>query len=270
MNGAVPGFSFIVHTSSSIVYPPGMLHYFKFRQDLFDPEPARDVYLKRGPGKGWPEECPPMRAANGFGFDLLANFDVTFVRTKTAWKAEPDTVIESDFDYAASADTDGQPLTQQYAWFWEKGQKLPHVITDNVWAEIKNQVKVSTYLFLKTDPNELLMFTDVPNLARPFKALTAVVDTDWYPASYPWHVVLELDRSQKKIKIAKGTPLCRVIPLRRDTYFAAPMSPADFDAFFERGQRWLSTHGKVEHEGTVDITRTYVKQQLKSRFVVMK
>ena len=29
-----------------------MLHYFKFRQDLFDPLPARDVYVKRGPGKG--------------------------------------------------------------------------------------------------------------------------------------------------------------------------------------------------------------------------
>ena len=31
-----------------------MLHYFKFRQDLFDPEPAKDVYIKRPSGKGWP------------------------------------------------------------------------------------------------------------------------------------------------------------------------------------------------------------------------
>ena len=55
-----------------------MLHYFKFRQDLLDPVPARDVYLKRARGKGWPEECPPIRAANAFGFDVLANFTVTF------------------------------------------------------------------------------------------------------------------------------------------------------------------------------------------------
>ena len=103
--------------------------------------------------------------------------------------------------------------------------------------------------------------------------MTALIDTDWYPASYPWHVVIELDPKEKQVKIKKGEPLCRIIPLRRDTYFAQQMSPASFDDFFSRGQQWLSTHGKVEHEaaaaGTVDITRTYVRQQLKSRFVVM-
>src|SRR5688572_4498246 len=94
-----------------------MLHYFKFRQELAGPVPARDVYLKRGPGKGWPEECPPIRAANAFGFDLLANFGVTFVRTRpkggkragksgtageadAPWRVEDDIVIESDFDWA--------------------------------------------------------------------------------------------------------------------------------------------------------------------------
>ena len=24
--------------------------------------------------------------------------------------------------------------------------------------------------------------------------MTALIDTDWYPASYPWHAVIELDR----------------------------------------------------------------------------
>src|SRR5687767_4192274 len=61
-------------------YSFAMLHYFKFRQDLFDPSPAREAYVKRGAGRGWPEECPPIRAANAFGFDLLANFDVTFIQ----------------------------------------------------------------------------------------------------------------------------------------------------------------------------------------------
>jgi hypothetical protein len=85
-----------------------MLHYFKLRQDLFAPVPARDVYVKRGPGKGWPEECPPIRAANGFGFDLLANFGVTFTRRRNkTWAATPDTVIQSDFDYAASEESAG-------------------------------------------------------------------------------------------------------------------------------------------------------------------
>ena len=84
--------------------------------------------------------------------------------------------------------------------------------------------------------------------------------------------MIELDRSQKPIAIKKGEPICRLIPVRRDAYFAKAMSPAMFDEFFERGQQWLATHGKFEHEstgGAVDITRTYVRQQVKSKFIVM-
>ena len=209
-----------------------MLHYFKFRQDLLDPQPAKDVYVKRGPGKGWPEECPPIRGANAFGFDLLANFDLTFIRKRTGgWKLEADIVIESDFDWASDAasvaEVDGgddqeegedanvpesRPLTQQYAWFWEKGQKLPHVITDNVYAEIDNQCKVSSFLYLKTDPNEILLMSDVPNVRRPWRAMSALIETDWFPASYPWHAVIELDRKESRITIEKGEPICRVTP----------------------------------------------------------
>jgi hypothetical protein len=131
-------------------------------------------------------------------------------------------------------------------------------------------VKVSSYLFLKSDPNEVLMMTEVPNLRRSWRAMTAVIETDWYPASYPWHCVIELDRDAKRVTIRKGEALCRVIPLRRDTYFAGQMSPENFDAFFARGQQWLATHGKFEHEGAVDITRTYVRQQARSKFIVMR
>ena len=251
-----------------------MLHYFKFRQELSAPAAGKEVYVKRGAGKGWPEECPPVRAANAFGFDLLANFDVAFVRSRNGqWKVEPDVIIESDFNYSSDAEQEGSPLRQQYAWFWEKRQKLPHVISDNVYQQIRNQVKVSSFLFLKTDPNELLYMTDVPNLGRPWRSVTALIDTDWYPASYPWHCVIELaPSSHKRIEIKKGEPLCRVIPVRRDTYFAGEMTPDEFDSFFARGQKWLATHGQFEHEGgagTVDITRTYVPQQVKSKFVVM-
>src|SRR5215210_5659907 len=147
-----------------------MLHYFKFRQELLDPSAGKDVYIKRGRGRGWPEECPPVRGANSFGFDLLANFDVTFIRKRDGdWRVEKDVTVESDFDWhppasddGGGAETDadaGRPLSQQYAWFWEKGQKLPHVISDNVYAQINHQVKVSSFLYLRTDANELLMMT---------------------------------------------------------------------------------------------------------------
>jgi hypothetical protein len=247
-----------------------MLHYFKFRQDLLDPQPAKDVYIRRPSGKGWPEQCPPIRAANGFGWDLLANFSIEFIRTKTRWTVKPDVVIESDFDWSSSESSEGRPLAQQFAWFWEKGQKLPHVISDNVYGEIKNQVKISSYLFLKTDANELLLMSDIPNLARPFRPMSAIVDTDWYPASYPWHTVIELDPTQKRIQIKKGDPICRVIPLRRDTYLAQQMGQSEFNDFFTRGQQWLATHGQVQHEGVVDIARTYAKQTMRSKFVVLK
>ena len=251
-----------------------MLSYFKLRQELFAPVPAKDIYVKRGPGKGWPEECPPIRAANGFGFDILANFDLVFVKSRGGWRVENDIVIQSDFDYAGGEESDGKPLSQQYAWFWQKGQKLPHVISDHVYEQVQNQVKVSSFLFLKTDPNELLYFTDIPNMERPWRAMSALVDADWYPASYPWHVVLELGRDEKKITIARGEPICRVMPVRRDTYFAQEMSPGQFDEFFARGQQWLATHGRVEHEsaaepGQLDITKTYVRQQVRAKFVVI-
>ncbi len=255
-----------------------MIRYFKFRQELFGPVPAKELYQKPGPGKGRPEECPPIRAANGFGFDLLANFDVTFRQDSTGdWSVIDDVTLDSDFNYAATDSSDGLPLSQQYAWFWEKGQTIPHVISDNVYAEIRNQVKISSFLFLQSDPNELLLIGDLPSHSRTrnWHAVGALIDTDWYPASYPWHAVIELSPAAKEVTIEKGTPLCRIVPVRRDTYFAKQMSPVEFDDFFSRGQKWLSTHGRVEHEagaegeaGTVlDITKTYGKQQLKSRFI---
>src|SRR5437773_8786755 len=111
-----------------------MLHYYKFRQELFDPVPGRDVYIKRPRGRGWPEQCPPIRAANAFGFDLLANFGVTFVQSRGGrWRVVDDIAIQSDFAFAARENSPGVPLAQQYAWFWKKGQKLPHVISDDVY-----------------------------------------------------------------------------------------------------------------------------------------
>lgn len=257
-----------------------MIKFYKFRQDLFAPAPGREIQHKPGKGRGWPEECPPIRTANAFGFDLLANFDLTFRYARGQWRVENPLVVESDFEWSPGEEAEGRRLSQEYAWFWEKGQKLPHPISDNVYEVIKHQVKVSTFLYLATDPNEVLLITDPPNLHRPFRAVSALVETDWYPANYPWHCVLELDPAARRIDIKKGEPLCRVIPVRRDTYFAKPMEVAEFDAFFERGQRWLQKHGKPHGHGgetpagagagMLDITRTYVRQQAQSSFIVLE
>lgn len=251
-----------------------MLHFYRFSSAIEPPVPARDAYSKRPPGKGWPEECPPLRAANAFGWDVLASFDMVFRREQDgSWRLEKEVEVESDWLFrpgeGVAEEEDGVPLTQVNAWFWEKDQMLPHVITPDVYPEIRNQVKVSTFLYLATDPNELLFITDIPNLARPFRALTVLVDTDWYPASYPWHTVLELNSHEERIVIEKGTPLVRLYTVRRDSYFAREMSLGDFELFFARGQEWLKRHGKGEPGGNMDITRTYVRQQQKSRFSVI-
>ena len=95
------------------------------------------------------------------------------------------------------------------------------MISDNVYEQIRNQVKVSSYLFLKTDPNELLLMTDVPNLHRPWRAMTALVDTDWYPASYPWHCVIELSPRGEADHDREGRADLPGDPGAADTYFAA-------------------------------------------------
>ena len=183
-----------------------MLHYFKFRQDLFAPAAAKDVYVKRGAGKGWPEECPPIRAANAFGFDLLANFDVTFVRGKAGLARRGRRRHRERLRLRRARTRRGQAARAAVRVVLGEGaEAAARRSRDNVYEQISNQVKVSTYLFLKTDPNELLLFTDVPNLARPWRAMTALVDTDWYPASYPWHVVIELPPGEKRVTIKRAS-----------------------------------------------------------------
>lgn len=262
-----------------------MLHFFRFSSEVEAPVPAKETYLKRPPGKGWPEECPPLRAANAFGWDVLVSFDMVFHQKDGSWSLEKEVELESDWVFSPDVqeedgpvsheashhgpEAEGIPLTQKNAWFWDQDQVLPHVISKDVYPHVQNQVKVSTFLFLSTDPNELLFITDIPNLSRPFRALSALADTDWYPASYPWHCVLELDPSRKEIVLEKGTPLCRLTTVRRENYFAKEMSPAEFERFFQRGQEWLARNGKGEPSGMMDITRTYVRQQRKATFSVV-
>jgi hypothetical protein len=254
-----------------------MLRFYKFSDEVAAPVPAREAYGRRMSGKGSPEECPPLRAANAFGWDVLAPFAMTFRRGEDGtWTILDPRELESDWVYTPpgaggeeAGEEAGAPLVQANAWFWEKDATLPHRIAPEVFAQLRNQVKVSTYLFLGTDPGELLYMTDVPNRTRPYRALSVVLDTDWYPASYPWHCVLELDDSEREVTIEQGEPIVRLFLVRRDNYFAQEMSPAEFERFFERGQSWLARHGRPGSTDMLDITQTYVKQQRRSTFSVI-
>ena len=250
-----------------------MLRFYKFAEEIPAPAPARAVYEERQSGKGWPEECPPLRAANAFGWDVLAAHDMSFEQRSGRWTVAEPVDVESDWAYSASDDkeraADEEPMVQRNAWFWDEDQILPHAISGEVYKNISNQVKVSTFLYIASDENELVYMTDIPNVERPFRALSALIDTDWYPASYPWHCVLVLSPAEKEIHISRGEPLCRLFTVRRDHYFASEMTPSEFEGFFHRSQEWLRRYGKGEKDDMVDITGNYVKQQRLSKFSVI-
>jgi hypothetical protein len=248
-----------------------VLRYFKFHRGLPGPAPARESYGPRLRGRGWPDQCPPIRAANAFGWDVPAAFDMTFRRRRDGGFALEDPVdVQGDWAWAPRGvpAEDAVPIVQRNAWFWDRGQKVPHVISPHVYARLRNQVKVSTFLYLWTDPGEMLLMTEVPNRRAPFRAFTALLDTDWYPASYPWHCVLELAASEREIRIAQGTPLCRLLIVRRRSYAAVEAPEAAFDRFFAKGQRWLARHAKGPPSEMMDITGAYARQQRKARFSV--
>lgn len=250
------------------VYPGTVIHYYRFHDDVLAPVPAAETYVPRGKGRGWPEQCPPIRAAHSFGWDVLASVDLAFQREDEGWSIASSADLEADWVVEPVDGGPAEPLVQAAAWFWDENQELPHPISPEVWPALRDQVKVSTFLFLRTDPGEMLLFEDLPHSGRPFRVLPALVETDWYPASYPWHCVLELDRGHERIEIARGTPLCRLRPVRRDAYFAQEMSATEFETFFDRGQAWLLSHGKGPPSAMMDITGAYARLQRRSSFSV--
>ena len=84
--GTGPGFRRTIRSAHRAIQcysrysSPGMSPLFQIPPGSLRAASGKDVYIKRGPGKGWPEECPPIRARQRLGFDLLANFDITFIK----------------------------------------------------------------------------------------------------------------------------------------------------------------------------------------------
>jgi len=248
-----------------------MLTFYRFHADLPALVPAKPVYNKPAPGSGWPDHCPPIRAAQAFGWDVINPFTMRFVRdAEGAWDIDEAVEVPSDVDLG-----DGTtPHPQLNAWFWEKGQTRPHVISDNVYPLIRHQCKISTYLYLHTEPGWLLMMTDVPNRRRDWRLITTVIETDWYFPAHPWHTVIELPRIEEsdvaEVVIEEGEPLCRLIPVQRADYNAAEMSDDAFGQLFAAGQQWLAEHGRDPDPEArdLDITGQYARQQDSATFNV--
>ena len=71
---------------------------------------------------------------------------------------------------------------------------------------------------IKTPDGYSTLFTHPLNRSDlPFRTLSGVVDTDAYPAAvrFPFQI---LEFEEERIIIEKGTPLCQIIPIKRDSW----------------------------------------------------
>lgn len=243
-----------------------MLNYYRFMADLPHPAPARGVYRTGLEGQGWPEHCPPIRTASSYGWDVINPFDMHFIRENKNWTLEETVEVKSDFDLPGGL----VPHPQLNAWFWEKDQKRPHMIHENVYDKIKHQVKVSTFLYLQTEKDWLVCIRAIPGLERSWTAIEAIVETDWYWPAHPMHGVIELPRdpSIKEVEIKAGEPLFRLTPVHRSFFEAREMSDQQFSVFFEKGQTWLAENGKQIDGDDLMLTGVYAKQQKMAKFTV--
>ncbi|CAJ1361358.1 unnamed protein product [Effrenium voratum] len=138
------------------------LRYFRFHSGLPHPAPA----VKRDPpqpGSGWPEQCPPMQAAQTFGWDVINPFEIRFDLGEEGWQLS-ESVEVGGGDLEQRGDVGA--FDQDNCWQWDPKQVLPHRISPHVFPEIRNQAKVSTYLYLQTPPGWALLMSDLPNSKR--------------------------------------------------------------------------------------------------------
>jgi hypothetical protein len=244
-----------------------MLSYYRFMADLPHPSPAKTVYHSKSEGHGWPEHCPPVRSASAYGWDVINPFDMHFIRDSSdLWTIKEAIEVESDVDLA-----DGTtPHPQLNAWFWEKDQKRPHIITSNVYDKINHQVKISTYLYLQTDDDWMISIRSIPGDQRAWTTIEAIVEADWYWPAHPLHGVIELplDKSVKEVIIKKGEPLFRLLPVLRSEFVADEMSDEQFANYFAQGQKWLAKNGKKVEGDDMLLTGVYAKQQDAAKFKV--
>ncbi|CAK0803463.1 unnamed protein product [Prorocentrum cordatum] len=60
------------------------------------PKPAKEIYSSRPTGSGWPEQCPPIKAAQAFGWDVINPLDIEFVYGEDGWEIAEVTEVDGD------------------------------------------------------------------------------------------------------------------------------------------------------------------------------
>lgn len=146
--------------------------------------------------------CSPFLDAFGFGYIYTLALDVEIRDNEKGkdfnWRAKGDFLTMHDRDQA--------PLTPP------------------PMGGEKEIVKWMNAFFIKTPPGYSCLFTHPLNRNElPFRTFSGVVDTDSY--NLPVHFPFQLVSKEKNFIIEKGTPICQIIPFKREDWKSSIEKP---------------------------------------------
>jgi len=176
--------------ASKYAAPDTWLCTTQFRRNLLDPATARK-FRGSGAGRG-AGRVPPIRAANAFGFVSACDLRHSrFVRSPAGargqrWRVKDDCRRRSDFRVFERGSRRHAAAAKAVRVFWRRragnADEQRHV-----YSEIRNKVKIQKLpVFQTIRKNAFEMGSCEPRRRSGVRAMTALVVTYWYPASYQW------------------------------------------------------------------------------------
>lgn len=146
--------------------------------------------------------CSPFLDAFGFGYIYTLPLDV---EVKDNGKGK-------DFNWRAKGD------------FLTMHDRSQAPLTPPAMEGETEIVKWMSAFFIKTPPGYSCLFTHPLNRNElPFRTFSGVVDTDSY--NLPVHFPFQLVSTEKNFIIEKGTPICQIIPFKREDWKSSIEKP---------------------------------------------
>lgn len=153
------------------------------------------------------KKCMPVFDAINSGYILVTNTDF-FVSQKENEKGRK----EPWFEWPSLGQIEFHPEKQAPLYPNLKGSLVPKWM--NPWA-------------IKTPPGYSTLFTAPFHRDNIFTALTGVVDTDKYDAAV--NIIFVLTNPDFEGLVPAGTPICQVIPFKRESWEMKIGTQEDFD-----------------------------------------
>ena len=149
--------------------------------------------------------CSPFLDAFGFGYIYTLPLDVEIRDNGKGY----------DFNWRAKGD------------FLTMHDRSQSPLTPPAIGGETEIVKWMNAFFIKTPPGYSCLFTHPLNRNElPFRTFSGVVDTDSY--NLPVHFPFQLVSKEKNFIIEKGTPICQIIPFKREDWKSSIEKPKSF------------------------------------------